>query len=120
MVRVTIASVIYALIIAIYLSQSGAPLRVHLATAASLAIGFLIPALAIASLAQFMVKWKLVLSASLAGAFFFDLLTSLVVAKSEFLAGWYFKYPLLVVCFGALLFIHSAASGFVARQVAAS
>ena len=59
------------------------------------------------------------IGAVLVASVVFDFFTGLVVAKSEFLGGWYFKYPLLLIGFSALLLIHAAVSGVVARRVAA-
>jgi hypothetical protein len=120
MVRVIVASILYVSIMALYLSQGGAPVRVHVATAGALAVGFLLPAFAIGSLGEFARRWKFVIAVVLIGSVVFDFLTSLVVAKAEFLGGWYLKYPILFVGFSALLFMHAAVCGVVSRRAAAA
>lgn len=95
-------------------------MRVHIATAGALAVGFLLPAFAIASLGEFGRGWKFVIPVVLIGSVVFDFLTSLVVAKAEFLGGWYLKYPILFVGFSALLLMHSAVCSVVSRRATAA
>ncbi|HEU4523158.1 MAG TPA: hypothetical protein VFT12_14210 [Thermoanaerobaculia bacterium] len=118
MIRVFIAIAIYGVLAAFYFANSGAPTRVHVATACELAIGFLVPALFLDSLAAFLRRWKIVAAGAFLGALANGILGSLVVAKAEFFDWWYVKYPVLTLAFATLLFVHACLAG-VARRVAA-
>ena len=118
--RAVTATVLYVAIAAVYLSQSGAPPRVHAATLTSLAVGFLIPALVVGSISEFARRWKLVLMMACAGAVVFGALTSLVVVKAAFLEWWYVKYPILVVGMAALVLVHAALTGLEPRSRSAA
>jgi len=118
MIRAFVAITIYVSLLAFYFANSGAPTRVHAATAAELLVGFLVPALFLDSIAAYLQRWKIVAAGAFLGALANDVLGSLVVAKAEFLGLWYVKYPVLLLAFAMLLFVHACLAGAV-RRVAA-
>ncbi len=91
---------------------SGAPFRVWAADVVSFSVAFLVPALIMAHR-----EWKKaivwLLGFGLAGILIFDISTSIVIVKREFLMGWHVLYPVGIV---ALLGLHAvsrfAAAGY--------
>ena len=97
------AVLFYVALVACLPLVSGAPFRVWAVDAGSFALAFLVPALVTAGR-----EWKEAilwfLGFGLVGILLFDILSSIVIVKREFLMGWYVLYPVGLV---ALLGLHA-------------
>jgi len=86
------AVLVFAVVVCGLPFASGAPLRVLLAEAVSFGLGFLIPALLTARLDwRAAIPW--LLGFGLLGLLVLDIWSATVMAKREFLMGWYVFYP---------------------------
>lgn len=98
---------IYILIYGVYLSQTGAPMRVLASSATALLIGFLIPAIQISGIRELKRKKKRTLICITLSTVALSYMNSLVIAKAEF---WSILIPMLpagIIGLGTLIVLHA-------------
>ena len=108
LIRVLVPTVIAAVVVAAGWRLSGAPARVHMVEAVGVILAFWLPAQFISRPDALLRKWPLALCCILGGTLVWDILTTLVIAKREFLMGAILLYPGAVVVFGSLLLVSAA------------
>ena len=105
LIRVMVPTLIAAAVVVAGGTLSGAPAPVHIVEAVGVVLSFWLPAQFISRPETLLRKWPLALCCIIGGTLVWDILTTLVIAKREFLMGAIVLYPGAVVVFGILLLV---------------
>ena len=110
------ASAIYLASFGLYLSLSGAPVRVHFVSALGLLVGFFIPAILVGNRKELKEKKNRIFGLITMSVITLSYLNLLVIGKAEFIAALIPMLTAGTIGLGALILIHTFVTELLTRK----